>query len=330
MSLERDFDATFTARLALREKQIQQAYRPTIGVHKWFARRPGTVFRSLLLSEFNGTQPIDQGYWQSHTFGGIIADPFMGGGTPLIEANRLGFGVIGADINPMAYWIVRQSLARLNLTSFTREAERACEDVGFQVAVFYTTKCLECGRDAEVKYFLWVKVSQCPNCGRKNDLFPGYLLAESVRHPRNVLVCANCGALNEYDSVPTKASPGRCSSCGSEVTRERTTLRGNRLECPHCGAVYHYQNGHSSGAPEHRMWAIEYHCEHCKRGHAGRFFKAPDSSDLARFEAASNLLSQSPGLPIPTDEIPSGDETDRLHRWGYRYYSEMFNRRQLL
>ena len=28
--------------------------------------------------------------------------------------------------------------------------------------------------------------------------------------------------------------------------------------------------------------------------------------------------------------IPRGDETDRLLRWGYRHYREMFNDRQLL
>ena len=33
---------------------------------------------------------------------------------------------------------------------------------------------------------------------------------------------------------------------------------------------------------------------------------------------------------VPKDEIPSGDETDRLHRWGYSCYREMFNSRQLL
>jgi hypothetical protein len=32
----------------------------------------------------------------------------------------------------------------------------------------------------------------------------------------------------------------------------------------------------------------------------------------------------------PEDEIPAGDETDRLHRWGYRRYRELFNDRQLL
>jgi hypothetical protein len=29
-------------------------------------------------------------------------------------------------------------------------------------------------------------------------------------------------------------------------------------------------------------------------------------------------------LPIPNDEIPDGDETACLHRWGYRRYREMF------
>ena len=50
--IERDFDVPFVAEMARREKQIQQNYRPIIAVHKWFARRPGTLFRSLLLSEF--------------------------------------------------------------------------------------------------------------------------------------------------------------------------------------------------------------------------------------------------------------------------------------
>ena len=52
MSVERRFDVSLVAEMALREKQIQQNYRPIIGVHKWFARRPGTLFRGLILSEF--------------------------------------------------------------------------------------------------------------------------------------------------------------------------------------------------------------------------------------------------------------------------------------
>jgi len=50
--IEKRFNIAFVSGLALREKQIQQNYRPIIAVHKWFARRPGTLFSSLLLSEF--------------------------------------------------------------------------------------------------------------------------------------------------------------------------------------------------------------------------------------------------------------------------------------
>src|SRR5258708_9906091 len=102
--IERHFDIPFVAGLALREKQIQQNYRPIIAVHKWFARRPGTLFRGLLLSEFVETGLRDS-FYRPHRLQGIkIADPFMGGGTPLLEANRMRCDVVGYDINPMAYW----------------------------------------------------------------------------------------------------------------------------------------------------------------------------------------------------------------------------------
>ena len=32
---------------------------------------------------------------------------------------------------------------------------------------------------------------------------------------------------------------------------------------------------------------------------------------------------------VPNQKIPRGDESDRLQRWGYRYYYELFNERQL-
>ena len=79
------------------------------------------------------------------------------------------------------------------------------------------------------------------------------------------------------------------------------------------------------------MWAIEYHCDFCKADHKGRFFKEVGETDLSKFrEAARRLALIESDLPIPTDAIPEGDETTRLHRWGYRRYREMFNERQLL
>ncbi len=78
------------------------------------------------------------------------------------------------------------------------------------------------------------------------------------------------------------------------------------------------------------MVAIEYHCLRCKPHHQGRFFKKPDSQDVANYAEAAQGWRRMRAIYVPNDEIPSGDETDRLHRWGYTHYREMFNERQLL
>ena len=325
--IEKNFNPAFASALSLREKQIQQSYRPVIGVHKWFARRPGTLFRSLLLAEFDGPNE-DKTYYRGHRFSGVIADPFMGGGTPLLEAARLGFHVVGADVNPMAYWIVRQSLSPLDLAAFRDTAAAVIADVEHDIGGFYGTTCLSCDGDATVKYFLWVKTITCPTCATSNDLFPGHLIAEAVRHPKNVVLCITCGELNEYDQIPTKAAPQRCTRCEATVSVEGNA-RKQRVTCSGCKGVVHFPSA-VNGPLHHRLFALEYHCATCKPTHKGRFFKRPDAIDMRRLAEATALFAATESLPIPTDLIPAGDETDRLRRWGYTRFSEMFGHRQLL
>lgn len=339
--IERDFDVPFVADLALREKQIQQNYRPIIAVHKWFARRPGTLFRGILLSEFS-QRPLREAFYSANAFPNVrVLDPFMGGGTPLVEANRIGCQVTGFDINPMAYWIVREELESLDLAAYRAAARDMREQLQRQVGSLYRTKCAECGKaDAEVKYFLWVKVIDCGGCGREIDLFPNYLVAEDVRHPRNVFECWNCGLLYEDAS---RKQPGPCVHCGEKARKDFAARRG-MVKCRDCSAITRFPNvakaangaktasgrNRASTPPRHRMFAIEYFCSHCRTTHEGRFFKAPDSQDLQRYRAAEKDLANLSPKFIPEDAIPAGDETDRLHRWGYRKYSELFNARQLL
>ena len=144
------------------------------------------MFRSLLLAEFNGSEPLETSYWREHKMTGVIADPFMGGGTPIFEANRLGFSVLGADTNPMAFWIVRQALGRLDTQVFASAAEEVASAIEDVVGTLYETTCVKCGQTAQVKYFIWVKTERCPSCQALNDLFPGYLLSQDSRHPKHV------------------------------------------------------------------------------------------------------------------------------------------------
>ncbi|MDR7301399.1 hypothetical protein [Haloactinomyces albus] len=321
--LEARFEPTFVARLALREKQVQQSYRPIISIHKWFARRPGSVFRSLLLSEF-GQDSLSSDYFKGHSIRGVMADPFMGGGTTVFEAARLGLSLVGGDVNPMAYWTVRQGVSPLDLELFQSEAQYVIANVHEHIGHLYQTRCTNCFETAEVKYFHHVKTCDCPSCGEKVDLFPGLRLAEAVRHPREVYHCQDCDALREVE----RSSHPHCPECGFDL-KTRPASR-SKATCQHCSEHFKFTPLLAS-PPRHRPFGIEYHCRTCYDKVDGRQFKTPDTEDLARIEQASELLYEwGDGLVIPDDAIQSGDETNRLHRWGYKHWRDLFSDRQLL
>jgi len=326
MGIESDFDITLVASLALKEKQIQQNYRPIIAVHKWFARRPGTLFRGLILSEF-GERRLAEAFFEANRFAGrVVADPFMGGGIPLIEANRVGCDVLGFDINPMAAWIVREEIEHLDLVAYRTVADQLVVSLRQELGHIYHTDCPQYGdRDVPVKYFLWVKVIDCVHCGKAIDLFPGYLLADDSRHSSNALVCYACGDLNE---VPDLNKPGRCSGCGTPLCTQGPARRG-RCACSHCGHDNAYARP-DLGPPRHRLFAIEYFNPARRDRHDGRFFKKPDAGDLEKVQWAVRRWRSLTPKYVPDQDILSGDETDRLHRWGYRQYRELFSERQLL
>jgi putative DNA methylase len=326
MSIEANFNVSFVAELALREKQIQQNYRPIIAVHKWFARRPGTLFRALTLAEFGDTS-VEDLFFRANSFPGKrVADPFMGGGTPLIEANRLGCDVLGFDINPMSAWICREEIEHLDLPVYATAAAALLNVLQADLHPLYGTDCPIYGdKDVPVKYFLWVKEIDCEACGEAMSLFPGYLLSEDARHPANVLVCKECGQLNEAADL---GNPGHCRDCHASLMLEGLARR-NRCECAKCHHINTYPRP-KAGPPRHRLFAIEYFNPARKSGHKGRFFKKADAQDIARYRLAERRWKALSPRFVPEQPILSGDETDRLHRWGYGRYRDLFNARQLL
>lgn len=325
MTIEHNYNIGFVAALALKEKQIQQNYRPIIAVHKWFARRPGTLFRALTISEFSG-RPVAETFFEANSFSGkMVADPFMGGGTPLIEANRVGCDVQGYDINPMAAWIVREEIEHLDLLAYQEAAGELLEALRTDLDRFYRTDCPIYGeKDVPVKYFIWVKEVTCTACGEGVPLFPGHRIADDTRHPVHVIVCSQCYSLNECASA---TEPGSCKSCDADLVLEGSAKR-NRCACPFCGHVNKYPRP-EEGPPRHRLIAIEYYNPERKKTHKGRFFKAPDEKDFARVHEIERLWSSRKSQYVPEQEILPGDETDRLHRWGYMRYRDLFNARQL-
>jgi putative DNA methylase len=324
--IEERFEIPFVAELALREKQIQQNYRPVIAVHKWFARRPGTLFRSLLLSEFCDVD-LPQAFFTSQNLSNLrIADPFMGGGIPLLEANRVGSAVLGFDINPMAWWVVREEIETLDVVAYRKAADELRRSLDDAIGRFYRTiSIVDRTQQCPVKSYFWVKTQVCDACHQQFDLFPGYRLARDVRHPKHVLVCARCGELNEVVDV---SKSGSCKTCCSQLRVSGNVTRG-KASCPHCGC--HHRVPDVRSAPyKHRLFALEYINANGVPRRDGRLFKKADEQDLANVAAAEKLWSETEPRFVPSDVIPPGDETDRLHRWGYKKYSDLFHPRQLL
>jgi putative DNA methylase len=72
--------------------------------------------RSILLAAVMEGEATDHEFWANYRSeapllkGLRVHDPFMGGGTTLIEASRLGAAVSGTDVDPTAEMIVSHSL----------------------------------------------------------------------------------------------------------------------------------------------------------------------------------------------------------------------------
>ncbi len=195
-----------------------------------------------------------------------------------------------------------------------------------KVGQLYRTDCPRFGdKGVPVKYFLWVKTIPCEECGEEVDLFPGYLLADDTRHTKNVLICAECGDLNEVTEL---SKPGCCTNCRSPLIVDGPAKR-NKCACKSCGhAVKYPRKNH--GPLAHRLFAIEYTNPTRRGTYKGRLFKKPDAKDLANTKKAAIRFKATKPRFVPDQVIPAGDESDRLHRWGYKTYAELFNARQRL
>ena len=84
------------------ESWRKEVYRPMYHLHKWWAQRLGSIFRSLILSSSNEVHDVMEAFYSNQKLQSqVIFDPFMGSGTTIGEALKLGCKAIGRDINPV-------------------------------------------------------------------------------------------------------------------------------------------------------------------------------------------------------------------------------------
>ncbi len=184
-----DFAFEFLSRLAQRESWRKEVHRPVYHVHKWWAKRLGTVFRGILLGcALDETADLPVCFYARHSFSDLaVFDPFMGSGTTIGEAHKLGFRSLGRDINPVAVESVRVALGPMDRRKIKDAFAQLSDGVGETIHALYRSKDSR-DRPCDVLYYFWVMQAGCPHCHRDVDLFSSYIIARNACPDRNANV----------------------------------------------------------------------------------------------------------------------------------------------
>ena len=320
---ENDFPFEEFCDIAELESWRKEINRPLYHIHKWWAQRLGSVFRAIVIGALApiGTD-VKRSFYRPVRFPDVVVfDPFMGSGTTLGEALKLGCRAIGRDINPVAHFAVGNALAFHSREDLLREFKAIERDVADKIRYFYEAR-LPGGEYAQSLYYFWVKVLDCPGCGEAVDLLRSYIFGRHAypkRHP-------NAHVLWAVEEARCDAAAVVCGACGHAFDPRKGPANGTKATCPGCRHVFPIakvarEAGHP---PRHRLYAKLVLTSTGKK-----WYLPADDLDLERYQEAATLLrTRKDGGPEGT--LKSGYNTDQALNYGYRNWRDMFNDRQLL
>lgn len=312
---------------------------PIYQAHRWFARRFGSAFRALLVA---AATPAGCDFWQAY-YAGVdwsdrtLLDPFVGGGTSVIEAMQLGANVIGVDVDAVACAITRFETRMAQTPDLRPVLQDLKRHVGDRLAPFYRTVTPD-GEPRVVLHYFWVQVVECRQCGLPVEAHPHYQLAHEAEGARQWVFCPKCHQVETLNLAETEVCCGRCAI--RVPIRPGPVIYG-RLTCPHCGAKERLIDiaARTGQPPRWTLFALETleAPEGSKRVPLSQRQFRPateyDRAVLAAVEQALRAQRRPDGtIPrVPDRAIPTEARADdRLPAYGYRYYHELFHTRQLL
>lgn len=321
------FPFEFVSELAEMESWRKEVYRPIYHIHKWWAKRLGSVFRAVLLgSAVPETEDLAEAFYRQHDFSGVtVFDPFMGSGTTVGEAHKLGFTAFGRDINPVACESVRVALGPMDRDSILAAFAQLAAGVGERIRGLYRTAD-EAGQTCDALYFFWVKVVPCPACSTGVDLFPCYIFARNAypdRKPEVRVYCPACAGIFSANVNDTRA---RCPHCRHDFDLHRGPAAGAAATCPKCQHLFPIAKtvkalGHP---PSHRMFA-----KLVLTNSEDKVYLPITREDEAAYRRCSDELAAS-RLALPTLRLADGYNTKQVINYAYSSWREFFNDRQLL
>jgi putative DNA methylase len=231
------------------------AGKPIYQMSKWWARRRSSVFRSMLLAAAikapedpaEAAKLVWDVYYGNHQKKGTfkhlkVADIFMGGGTTVVEGSRLGMQMYGNDLNPVAWFVVKNELARVNKNKVEALLAEIEAEVKPQIMPFYACDCprghkgkwtqistnLEMGSDfdplaltneqrkdysyegPELVYTFWAKHGPCQvtDCGHRTPIMSSPVIAvKSISVKAWKTLCKHCGESYDIEEHDPRMAP---------------------------------------------------------------------------------------------------------------------------
>ncbi len=259
------------------------AGKPIYQMSKWWARRRSSVFRSMLIAaatkapedKSHAAKLVWDNYYANHQKKGAfkhlkVADIFMGGGTTLVEGSRLGMQMIGNDLNPVAWFVVKQELANVDLDEVKRLLADIEAEVKPQIMPYYAcdgpegekgswthlpTKQvmpadfdpLTIPRDErkdyryegpEIIYTFWAKHGPCQvtGCGHRTPIMSSPVMAVktiSVKHWEQS--CGKCGGEFHVEEDAARMAPDVPLYVAPTEHPFSVLDHKKGVICPHCG-----------------------------------------------------------------------------------------------
>ncbi len=311
------------------ESWRKEVHRPIYHVHKWWARRLGSVFRAIILGAAmgEGEDFFGRFYGRTDLQGLTVFDPFMGSGTTVGEAIKLGCTAIGRDINPVAYNLVRAAwgpYTREDLESTMRWLDSR---VGEELRGLYSAVDSE-GQECDVLYHFWVKIVPCPACDSEVRLFPSYVFAKHAypsRQPTARIVCPSCWRISDgrYDSRSHK-----CPHCKERFDPQEGPAKRSKADCGNCGHRFPILEAvrarGGDGPPDHAPYAkLVLH------GNGKKAYERITERDLESYRECGERLKALP-YDWPPGELEAGYNTNQAISYGYTQWRHFFNDRQRL
>lgn len=258
------------------------AGKPIYQMSKWWARRRSSVFRSMLIAaatkapedKSHAAKLVWDNYYANHQKKGAfkhlkVADIFMGGGTTLVEGSRLGMQMVGNDLNPVAWFVVKQELANVDLDEVKRLLADIEAEVKPQIMPYYycdgpegekgtwthlpTNKVMPADFDPltipreerkdyryegpEIIYTFWAKHGPCQvtGCGHRTPIMSSPVMAVksiSVKHWEHT--CGQCGGAFHIEAEAARMAPDVPLFVAPSEQPHALLDPVEGIVCPHC------------------------------------------------------------------------------------------------